>query len=214
MTRHCRCKERRVNVCVLASLVLPMLLISVGSAVYANLVLSTQLTCITNIVSGDPVIEMTGWEIRSHNTVDANGNGVIVEDELKIESVTDGAGEVVGLDITVDPILPNWHLELATDIHNMVDSIPVRLSRQIYYFDSEGNQVPTDEAGLLTLFSIRYSDSWYTSNGEPIPDVTTYDIWPCKTVTHVESLTFEGQLEGQSFSFLAEVTATYPNNGG
>jgi hypothetical protein len=190
-----------------------MLLISIGSTVYANLMLSTQLTCVTSIVSGDPVIEMADWEIIAHNTVDANGNGVVEGDELKIEPVTDGAGEVVALDVTVDPALPNWHLELATDIHNMEDSIPVWLNRQIYYFDSEGNQVPTDEDGLLTLFSMRYSDSWYTSDGEPIQDITTYDVYPSQTVTHVESLTFEGQLEGQSFSFLVEVTATFPNGG-
>jgi len=206
-------KEKRAKVCVVATLILPMLLISIGSTVYANMVMSTQLTAITSITSGDPVIEMTGWEIISHNAIDVNGNGVVVGDELKIESITDGAGEVVALDVTVDPAFPNWHLELATDIHNMVDSTPVWLSPQIYYLDSEGNQAPTDEDGLLILFSMRYSDSWYTSEGEPIQDITTYDVYPSQTVTHLESLTFEGQLEGQSFGFLVEVTATYPNGG-
>ena len=218
MTRRCKCNERRVNVCVVVALILPILLISVGSTVYAHFVMSTRLTCFTTVESGDIIIEVTGWKIKSTNTMDVNGDGVVVGDELKIDGVTDGDGKIVELGITVDPIFPDWNLDLTVDIHNTADSTPVRLIRTIYYFDSDGNQLETDEAGLLSLFKINYFDEWYDSAGNLIPDITTHDIWPCNTVTTLESLTFEGQdypeLQDQTFSFQVEITPTYPNNGG
>ncbi|MDH5770751.1 MAG: hypothetical protein OEZ25_05645 [Candidatus Bathyarchaeota archaeon] len=218
MNRPCRRSGKRVNVCVVAALIIPILLISVGSTVYAHFVMSTRLTCFTTVESGDIIIEVTGWKIKSTNTMDVNDNGVIVGDELKIEGVTDGDGKTIELDIAVDPIFPDWNLDLTVDIHNTADSTPVRLIRTIYYFDSDGNQLETDEAGLLSLFRINYFDEWYDSSGNLIPDITTYDIWPCNTVTTLESLTFEGQdypeLQDQTFSFQVEITPTYPTNGG
>jgi len=177
--------------------------------------MSTQLTSIVNITSGSVAIEITGWRIESTNTIDANDNGIILGDELKIENVTDGNGKVIGLNITANPIFPEWHLNLTVDIHNILNSIPVRLDRTIYYFDSSNNQVETDEAGLLNLFRIRYFDAWYNATtGEPIPDITTHDLWPCDTVTTLESLTFDGQehpeLQGQTFCFLIVITGGNP----
>lgn len=220
MNRRYRRKERRVNVCVAAALILPMLLISIGGTVYANFVMSTQLTCTANITSGSAAIEITGWTIQSTNTMDANGNGIIFEDELKIENVIDGNGKVIGLNITANPIFPDWYLNLTVDIHNMLASIPVQLNRTIYYFNSTLNDwVETDEAGLLSRYRIKYFDAWYNATtGQPIPDITTHDIWPCETVTTLESLTFDGQdypeLQGQTFCFLVVITADYPKNGG
>lgn len=192
-----------------------MLLICIGGAVYANFIMSTRLTCIANITSGSVVTEITDWKINSTNTIDANGNGITFGDELQIEEVTDGNGKVIGLNITANPIFPDWYLNLTVDIHNTIDSIPVQLNRTIYYFNSTINDwVKTDEAGLLNLFRIGYFDAWYNATGHLIPDITTYDIWPCETVTTLESLTFDGQdypeLQGQSFCFVVVITADPP----
>jgi len=219
LNRPYRRQEKRVNVCVTAALILPMLLISIGSTVYAHFVMSAQLVGTVNVTSGSVVIEITGWAIESTNTIDANDNSIILGDELKIQGVTDGDSQVIGLNITVNPIFPDWYLNLTVNIHNTLDSIPVRLNRAIYYYDSNNNQIQTDEAGLLNLFRIKYFDAWYNATtGDPIADITTYDIWPCKTVTTLESLTFDGQnypeLQGQTFCFLVVVTATYPMTGG
>jgi hypothetical protein len=197
-----------------------MLLISLGSVVYADFIMSAQLVCTANINSGSPVIEITGWAVESTNTIDADDDGTIMGDELKIESVTDGDGKVIGLNITANPIFPDWYLNITVDIHNTIDSIPVNLNRTIFYWNSTVNDwVETYEDGLLSLFRIRYSDEWYNATtGEPIPDITTLDIWPCRTVTTLESLTFDGQnypeLQRQTFCFMVVITATYPENGG
>lgn len=194
-----------------------MLLISIGSTVYANFVMSTQLTCTANINSGEVAIGITGWTINSTNTIDANGNGEIFGDELKIENVVDGGGDVIGLNITVDPIFPDWYLNLTVDIHNTLDSIPVQLNRTIYYFNNTLNDWDeTDVPGLYDLFKIKYFDAWYNATtGQLIPDITTYDIWPGKTVTTLESLTFDGQdyqkeLQGQTFCILVVIKADPP----
>lgn len=194
-----------------------MLLISIGSTVYANFVMSTQLTCTANITSGSVAIGITGWTINSTNTIDANGNGEIFGDELKIENVIDGGGDVIGLNITVDPIFPDWYLNLTVDIHNTLESIPVQLNRTIYYFNNTLNDWDeTDVPGLYDLFKIKYFDAWYNATtGQLIPDITTYDIWPGKTVTTLESLTFDGQdyqkeLQGQTFCILVVIKADPP----
>lgn len=199
---------------------LPILLISIGGIAYANFIASSQIICSANINSGSPAIEITGWTVQSTNTIDANGNGVVDGDELKIESVIDGDGKVKGLNITADPIIPDWYLNLTVDIHNMLESIPVRLNRTIFYFnDAISNWVEIDIAGLYDLFKIVYFDAWYnTTTGDPIPDITTYDIYPCQTVRTLESLTFDGQdyseLQGQTFCFIVVITATYPETNG
>lgn len=195
-----------------------MLLISIGGTVYANLVMSTRLTCTANITSGSATIGITGWAINATNTIDANGNGIKFGDELKIENVIDGGGDVIGLNITVDPIFPNWYLNLTVDIHNTLDSIPVQLNRTIYY--SNDTLLPgwdeTDVAGLYDLFKIRYFDAWYNATtGELIPDITTHIIMPDETVTTLESLTFDGQdyqkeLQDQTFYILVVITAHSP----
>ncbi len=178
--------------------------------------MSTRLISTVNITSGSVAIEITGWTIQSTNTIDANGNGIILGDELKIESVIDDDGiTVIGLNITADPIFPEWYLNLTVDIHNILDSTPVRLNRTIYYFDSNNEQKETDVPGLYDLFKIEYFDAWYnTSSGEPIPDITMHDLWPCDTVTTLESLTFDGQeypeLQGQTFCFLIVITGRHP----
>ena len=193
-----------------------MLLISIGGTVYANFIMSTQLTCTANITSGSAAIGITGWTIQSHNTIDANGNGIIFGDELKIENVIDGADEVIGLNITANPIFPDWYLNLTVDIHNTLDSIPVNLSRVIYYFNTTlKDWVKTDEAGLLSLFRIKYFDAWYnTTTSQLIPDITDHLIYPGKTVTTLESLTFDGQnypeLQGKTFCILVVITADPP----
>ena len=217
MNRPHRRQQKKINVSLAAAIILPMLLISIGSTVYANFVMSTQLTATCTATSGSVAIEITDWKIESTNTIDANGNGVILEDELKIDSVIDGDGiTIIGLNITANPIFPDWYLNLTVDIHNILNSIPVRLNRTIYYFDSSNNQVETDETGLLNLFRIRYFDAWYNATtGEPIPDITTHDLWPCDTVTTLESLTFDGQnyqkeLQGQTFCFLVVITGKHP----
>lgn len=191
-----------------------MLLISIGGAVYANLIMSTQLTCTANITSGSTSIEITDWTIQSTNTIDANDNGITFGDELQIENVTDGNGKVIGLNITADPIFPDWYLNLTVDIHNKLDSTPVNLNRTIYYFNTTLNDwVKTDKAGLLSLYRIKYFDAWYNGT-KPIEDITTYDLLPCKTVTTLESLTFDGQdypeLQGQTFCFIVVITADPP----
>lgn len=197
-----------------------MLLMSIGSTVCANFVMSTQLVCTTTATSGSASIEVTDWQIESTNTIDANGNGIILGEELKIEETSDGNGKVIGLNVTADPIFPGWYLNLTVDIHNTLDSIPVNLNRTIYYFNTTINDWDeTDEAGLLNLYGIKYFDAWYNATtGQPIADITTHDIWPCKTVTTLESLTFDGQkypeLKGQTFCFLVVITADYPRNGG
>ena len=215
MNRRYKRQEKRVNVSVAAALILPMLLISIGGTVYANFVTSTQLTCTANITSGSAAIEITDWTIQSTNTIDANGNGITFGDELQIENVTDGNGKVVGLNITANPIFPDWYLNLTVDIHNTLTSIPVNLNRTLLYYNTTLNEfVETNEAGLLSLYRIKYFDAWYNATDYLIPDITTYDIWPCDTVTTLESLTFDGQnypeLQGQTFCFLVVITADPP----
>lgn len=197
----------------------PMLLISLGSAVYANLVMSTEMTCTASITSGSPSIEITRVHVESTNSIDANNNGVIFGEELMIEPLTDGDGKTVWLNITADPIFPEWHLNLTVDIHNTLDSIPVNLHRTLYYYDSSiSNWVECNEDALLNLSGIRYFDAWYnTTSGELITDITTYELWVCETVTVLESVAFDGQyfseLQGQSFCFMVVITPTYPNGG-
>jgi hypothetical protein len=197
-----------------------MLLLSIASIAYANLTVSNQLICSANINSGSPAIEITGWLIQSTNTIDANDNGVIIGDELKVESVIDGDGKVKGLNITADPIFPHWYLNLTVDIHNTLESIPVRLNRTIFYFnDTINDWAETDILGLYDLFKIKYFDAWYNATtGDPITDISTHDIYPCQTVKTLECLKFDGQeypeLQDQTFSFLVVITATYPETNG
>jgi hypothetical protein len=220
MKRQRRYTERKGSICVAAALILPVLLMSLGGIAYANFASSSQLICSANINSGSPAIEIAGWIIQSTNTIDANGNSVVIGDELKIESVIDGEGKVKGLNITADPIVPDWYLDLTVDILNMLESIPVRLNRTIFYFNETINDwVETDIPGLHDFCGIAYSDAWYNAtSGDPIPDITTHDVYPCQTVRILESLSLAGEdyleVQGQAFSFLIVITATYPETNG
>jgi len=194
--------------------VLPLLFFSIGGAAYGNYLMTNNL--LTNVIasSGTTTIEIRGWKINSTNTMDANGNGFILGDELQIQEVKDADSLTEGLIICVNPIFPDWQLKLSVDVHNMAISTPVLLNTTIQYYDSNGILRDTDATGLWNMFKLRFTSTWYNSTGHLIPDIATYDLFPCRTVTSLESLTFEGtnnpELQGQEFAIVILIGANLP----
>jgi len=133
--------------------VLPLLFFSIGGAAYGNYLMTNNL--LTNVIasSGTTTIEIRGWKINSTNTMDANGNGFILGDELQIQEVKDADSLTEGLIICVNPIFPDWQLKLSVDVHNMAISTPVLLNTTIQYYDSNGILRDTDQPAYGTCLS-------------------------------------------------------------
>ena len=68
--------------------------------------------------AGTVEVEIVSWHVQGTNTYDVDCDGIVFGDELNITNILDREGEVVKLDITVDPIYPCWFLDLEIIIHN------------------------------------------------------------------------------------------------
>jgi hypothetical protein len=177
---------------------------------------STQLTCFTTLTT-DPRedIEITNWIINATNTQDANSNGIIFGDELNVTEITDPSnGQIIGLEIAVDPIFPGWILHLILKIHNLPSpwSVPVNVSYAISYWnETSGQWEEKTKEDLQTLFSITYTDGFYLD-----PDLT--QLMPPNYILDVNGYVYKSEyitldedapptLEGQSIDFIVEIYA-------
>jgi len=196
-----------------------MILITMSGLGYAAW--NDNITTVVNLSSVTYDIEITEWHVEKTNSYDANGNDIILGDELKIENVL-GDGQVVGLQIEANPIYPGWELLMVIKIHNTAESWVTNLEYKIYYsLDGGMTWAETTVGELQTLFGVIYTDGFYlgpgsdgiwgtTDDNEPV----TFPINPCNSVYKVEHILFDAQdridLQGEIFDILIEIIATYP----
>jgi len=194
-----------------------MILITMSGLGYAAW--NDNITTVVNLSSATYDLEITEWHVEKTNSYDANGNGIILGDELIIENVL-GDGQVVGLQIEANPIFPSWELLMVIKIHNTAESWVTDLNYKIYYSEDGTTWVETTAEDLKTLFGIIYTDGFYLGPGpdekwgtiddEPV----TFPIDPCNSVYKLEHILFDAQertdLQGKIFYVMVEVTATYP----
>lgn len=207
-----RNRTKNVNVNLVAAMLVPMLLISISAFAYAQS--STQLTCFTTLTT-DPQedIEITNWIVNRTNTQDVNCNGIIFGDELNVTEIKDSSsGQIIGLEITANPIFPGWILHLILKIHNLPYSVPVNVSYAIHYWNETSEQwEKKTKEDLQTLFSITYIDGFYRDadltqpmSPEDIVDVNKY-FYKSEYITLDENA--PPTLQGQSIDFIVEVYA-------
>ena len=198
-----------MNVNLVAAMLVPMLLITISAFAYAQS--STQLTCFTTLNGSGEDIEITNWIVNRTNTQDVNCNGIIFGDELNITEIKD-SGQIVGLEITANPIFPGWILHLILKIHNLPYSVPVNVSYAIHYWnETSGQWEEKTKEDLQTLFSITYTDGFYLDSNltQPMPpnyilDVNGY-VYKSEYITLDEDA--PPTLEGQSIDFIVEIYA-------
>jgi len=214
MKRAYRWHRRNPSVRLMTVMLVPMLFISMSSLSYA--LWNCSLTTVVSLKgSGNSPedIEIVYWHVDSTNMYDVNCNDEVFGDELKIENIVNPTtGQVDGLKILADPIFPSWHLILLVGIKN-VGTVPVNLAYAIYYWDETiSDWVPTDEAGLETLFSIIYEDGFYLDKELTTPMPPGYSVSVDEIVYKKEHVTMDENapqsLQGKNFTFRIEIIAT------
>ena len=204
-----------MNVNLVAAMLVPMLLTTISAFAYAQW--STQLTCFTTLTGAGEDIEITNWIINYTNTLDVNCNDRIRDDELTITEITDQSnGQIIGLEITANPIFPGWILHLILEIHNLPssDSVPVNVSYAIGYWNEtteKWEEIPKED--LQTLFSITYRDGFYLDADLTQP-MSHDDIVPVNGYIYKsEHITLDDDapptLQGQSIQFRVEIYAEW-----
>lgn len=197
-----------------------MLLIPLSAFGYAQW--NHTLTATAYLASGTEDIEITAWQIISTNSYDVNCNDEIPGDELIIKNLNDENGQVVGLEITADPIFPDWHLKLVVEIHN-AGNLALYLSSEIQQED----ETPLTDTQLLDLFRIEHTDgfylnpgpdgTWFTDDDEEIPDLATWQLLPDYNWYKLEHLVFDAQdfpgLQDQIFTFHVVIYGTSIGGG-
>jgi len=194
-----------------------MILITMSGLGYAAW--NDNLTTVVSLSSATYDLEITEWHVEKTNSYDANGNGEIFGDELKIENVL-AEGQVVGLQIEADPVFPSWELLMVIRIHNTATSWITNLEYKISYSWDGTNWVETTKEELQTLLGIIYTDGFYlgpgpdgiwgTNDDQPV----SFPINPCESVWKLEHILFDAQdrtdLQGKIFYLMIEIIATYP----
>ena len=168
-----------------------MLLITLSSFGYAQW--SDSVTTTAYLASGTEDIRITNYEVVYYNgegidiTIAADEKSITIEDTL---------------------LFPEWELQLAIEIHN-AGNLALYMSSEIRY---EGGTIT--ETQLLDLFRIVYTDGFYLdpSLNEPVPDLTTWQLWPGDNWYKLEHLIFDAQdspeLQDQSFTFQVIIYGT------
>lgn len=103
----------------LVALLIPLLMMPLVGFAYAHWYDSVTKNIKMHVGTVD--IEIVQWHVDKTNTYDADCDGVIEGDELKIEEVwVDELGQrqLEGIRIAVDPIYPCWILEFKFIVHN------------------------------------------------------------------------------------------------
>ena len=168
-----------------------MLLMSLSSFGYAQW--SDSVTTTAYLASGTEDIRITNYEVVYYNgegidiTIAADEKSITIEDTL---------------------LFPGWELKLAIEIHN-AGNLALYMSSEIQY---EGGTIT--ETQLRDLFGIVYTDGFYLDPGlnEPVPDLTTWQLWVGDNWYKLEHLIFDAQdypeLQDQSFTFQVIIYGT------
>ena len=196
-------------------MLVPMLLITISAFAYAQW--STQLTCLTTLTTAQEDIEITNWTINYTNTPEINSNGVILGDELTIIEVIDPTnGQIIGLDITADPVFPGWVLHLILEIYNRPSphSVNVNVSYILYCWNETTQQwEQITEENLQNLFSITYLDGFYLDPDLTQPMPSNYIVSPDQYFYKLEYLKLNEDapptLQGQSIEIKVEIYAEW-----
>ena len=180
------------------ALIVPMLLISIGSFGYATL--NSSINTIAELENADYDIEITNCRVESYHGVCYQ----LFWDENQI-SFNDSN------------IFPDWELILNITIHNKANSWVCKINYTISYWnETAGNWIITDENGLLNLFKLEYETKFYNATtgaviiGDP-------EVLPCHSIYKIERLKFVAtdqefeELLGKTFDIKIEVCGTYPD---
>ena len=173
-----------------------MLLIPMGSFAYANW--TSQVTTFATLSAADPDIEILNCTVLHYN-----GWGFSLSFTEDTVTFTDLA------------LFPGWNITILTQIHNKLDSYAVELMEGTLYYSYDGfTWTQTDEAELLTLFRIVYTDGFYWNLTTMEPYLPGQELWPCESVYKIETLYFDAQdhpeLQDTQFHIKVKITATYP----
>lgn len=203
---------KRRSVRLLVAMLVPMLLISIGGFAYACSTSECYYVC-----GRQPDIEIKDWIVNATNTQDANSNGKIFCDELKITEVKEGCNkEIKGLEITVGPICPEWVLHIILQIYNRPSpySTKVKVSSAIYYWNEKtARWVAITKDYLRSKFYLQYIDGFYLDSKLTKPMACNYVLNPGKCIYKSEYIKLDKcapqTLGGQVLTFKVEICAEW-----
>ncbi|MEM3459018.1 MAG: hypothetical protein QXN36_00305 [Candidatus Bathyarchaeia archaeon] len=196
------------NIQVIILLVIPLMLIILGSLGYAAW--TDQITTTAELEAAEYNIEIINVWIQHYNGL---GCQLLWEEGGKDISFTDEA------------LFPGWNLTLISQIHNkaITESWVATVNYTLYYEDPQtGNWIECTEQDLYALFRIKYTGAFYLDPGPDqtwdTPDDTPmppdYQWIPCTQIYNKQNLYFDAQdrpdLAGTSFSIRVAIIATYP----
>jgi len=183
---------KKTNTRAVALLLIPILAIALGGLGY--IVLSGQVASIS---------ETEDIAITGYTTVFYNGLGY----DLDWDANTLWFNDTL--------LFPGWELKLVLNITN-VGTASVNLSYRIDYWN-DVDWTETDEAGLLSMFGLVYTDGFYLGPGpdeiwntpDDVPMPPEYAVASEQTVYKVEHLLIDAQdrpeLQDQTFMLQVEI---------
>ena len=126
-----------MNKKLISALLLPLMIMPLMGFAYAHW--TDKVTKQIKMHAGSVEVEIVQWHIDRCNSYDVDCDGVIFGDELKVEMITDPAGQVIEIYITANPVYPCWILEFKFLVHNKGK---MTIESDVHLVDWEG---PFDE---------------------------------------------------------------------
>lgn len=151
---------------------------------------------------GAMCVEIVKWHVMRTTSYDADCDGVVFGDELRIENVygtnpCDGDRKVAGVQIYANPIFPCWELMFEMIIHNK-GQLTVKLEAPVITW---GGPYPEDpcwgpivEPGPMhPAFQYEWEYYVWVEGRWVQKEPTTFNIKPCEVVRIVQYIHFLGQ---------------------
>lgn len=196
MNRRYKRNRNNPSVSIVATIIVPMLLMSIAGFGYATF--NESVYTLASLESAVYAIEITNCRVEFCNGLCYqliwNEHGVSFNDS---------------------GIFPTWELILNMTIYNVGDATCSLNSTISYWNETLSSWLFTDENGLHTLFKLEY-ESYYCNETTGDPIAGAPELFPNRSVFKIEHLTFVAsevefeEMLGETFLIKIEVKATDP----
>jgi hypothetical protein len=166
----------------LIALLIPLLLLPLFAYGYAHW--TDSIVKKYKFRFGTVQVEVVKWHIDDVKAWDANSNGIIFGEEVNVTEVLDNDGELIGFEISADPVGPGFSINFTMLIHNKG-----RLPYEVYAPEINVSDLTSDDPDFTDFTPLPALPPWmtYTFDYLANQDLTAHNDFNASHYTqHVE----------------------------